>query len=86
MTPFVPVQDPSSKENIRRLCPNQCYFSGASGPKLHLLQLFTFIDFGDRANGFLNACGTKHEPSVEEIVNILLKDPRDFFSRVKREQ
>lgn len=85
----MPVQDllqTGSKEDARRLPPNQCYFAGASGPKLHLLQLFTFVDFGPRANGFLAACGTKHEPSVEEIVNILLKDPYAFFIAVKREQ
>jgi hypothetical protein len=41
--------------------------------------LFVFVDFGTSANSFLKACGTKGEPSVEEIVQILLKNPRAFF-------
>jgi hypothetical protein len=28
----------------------------------------------------LSACGTKHEPSVEEVVVTLLNDPHKFYS------
>jgi hypothetical protein len=31
------------------------------------------------ANGFLSVCGTKREPSVEEIAQILLANPRKFY-------
>ena len=76
-TPFVPVKSTGDK-GIRRLQPIQCYFSGTGGSELHS-KLFAFVDFGARANVFLGTCGTKQEPSVEEIAQILLADPRRIY-------
>lgn len=76
---IVPTPDNSSKvASPRLLPPSQCYFKGESSGQFHS-KLFVFVDFGTSANSFLKACGTKGEPSVEEIVLILLKDPREFF-------
>ncbi|KAJ7594698.1 hypothetical protein C8J56DRAFT_927422 [Mycena floridula] len=61
------------------LPPTQCFFGGDSKATFHS-KLFVFVDFGTVANNFLSACGTKHEPSVEEIVQMLLADPRKFYS------
>lgn len=60
------------------LPPSQCYFAGDSRAQFHS-KLFSFIDFGSRANTFLSACGTKHEPSVEEVTHILLENPHQFY-------
>ncbi|KAI0313421.1 hypothetical protein OF83DRAFT_1175689 [Amylostereum chailletii] len=78
VTAFVPTKTLGEKGSLKRLPPSQCYFSGASSAEFHS-KLFVFIDFGTRANSFLAACGTKQEPSVEEIVQILLRDPRRFY-------
>lgn len=77
-TPFVPVKSTGGKDVIQRLPPIQCYFSGTGGAELHS-KLFSFVDFGSRANVFLAACGTRQEPSVEEIAQILLANPRQFY-------
>ncbi|KAH9177930.1 hypothetical protein EDB89DRAFT_1844068, partial [Lactarius sanguifluus] len=77
-TPFVPVQSTGEKGVIQRLSPKGCYFAGIGVAELHA-KLFPFIDFGSRANQFLAACGTKKEPSVEEIAQILLANPRKFY-------
>lgn len=61
------------------LTPKQCYFRSASSTQEVHSKLFTFIDFGSPANQFLSACGTKHEPTVEEIAQILLENPRNFY-------
>ena len=76
---FVPTPNgaPDSK-GPRLLPPSQCYFKGESSGQFHS-KLFVFVDFGTSGNSFLKACGTKGEPSVEEIAQILLKDPRAFF-------
>jgi uncharacterized protein DUF3684 len=74
---FVPVKSTGDKSIIKRQ-PIQCYFSGTGGSELHS-KLFAFVDFGARANVFLGACGTKQEPSVEEIAQILLADPRRIY-------
>lgn len=70
-------ESPDSK-GPRFLPPSQCYFKGESSGQFHS-KLFVFVDFGTSGNSFLKACGTKGEPSVEEIAQILLKDPRGFF-------
>lgn len=65
-------------DSIRLLPASQCYFSGDSNAQFHS-KLFVFVDFGPLANTFLSACGTKREPSVEEIAQILLANPRRFY-------
>jgi hypothetical protein len=77
-TPFVPVKSIGDQSIFRRLQPIQCFFSGTGGSELHS-KLFSFVDFGARANMFLGACGTRQEPSVEEIAQILLADPRRIY-------
>jgi hypothetical protein len=76
--PFVPVVSTGDKGIVQRLQPIQCYFSGTGGSELHS-KLFAFVDFGPRANAFLGACGTRQEPSVEEIAQLLLADPRRIY-------
>jgi hypothetical protein len=76
---IVPIPGDSLKSaGPRLLPPSQCYFKGESGGQFHS-KLFVFVDFGTSGNSFLKACGTKGEPSVEEIALILLRDPREFF-------
>lgn len=78
--PIVPVPENAAqgKQTTRLLPPAQCYFKDVTKTTFHS-KLFVFVDFGTQANQFLSACGTKHEPSVEEIVRILLDNPRQFF-------
>ncbi|THH29159.1 hypothetical protein EUX98_g5023 [Antrodiella citrinella] len=83
---FVPVEQSDTSQgrtiqtnpSVRLLAPGQCYFKGDSNAQVHS-KLFVFVDFGPGANLFLSACGTKREPSVEEIARILLDNPRRFF-------
>ena len=79
-SPFVPVQstDQKSQGSTRLLPPSQCYFQRDTNAQIHS-KFFTFVDFGSQANQFLSACGTKHEPTVEEIAQILLDDPHRFW-------
>lgn len=64
--------------SVRWLPPSQCYLAGETHAAFHS-KLFTFVDFGSAANAFLTACGTRNQPSVEEIAKILLADPRQFY-------
>jgi hypothetical protein len=66
---------------VRMLPPAQCYFlrDAAHGGVHSKLFRAVSVDFGPRANAFLSACGTKEEPSVEEIASILLRNPRHFW-------
>ncbi|KAG6878540.1 hypothetical protein C0993_004438 [Termitomyces sp. T159_Od127] len=74
---MVPV--PSEEGKLRWLEPTCCYFGKDAQGEFHS-KLFVFVNFGLLANGFLTACGTKHEPSVEEVVQILLENPHKFYA------
>ncbi|KAI0701855.1 hypothetical protein BC835DRAFT_1435271 [Cytidiella melzeri] len=75
---IVPIVDDKGKKTLRLMAPNQCYFKKDAQAQIYS-KLFTFIDFGTQANQFLSACGTKHEPTVEEIAQILLENPHRFW-------
>ena len=77
---IVPIpEDPPKSTGPRLLLPSRCYFKGESGGQFRS-KLFDFVDFGTSANSFLKACGTKDEPSVEEIALTLLRDPQEFLA------
>jgi hypothetical protein len=83
-SPIVPVRVIATTDGktapVRHLPPRQCYFRSKADPAQQLhSKLFTFVDFGLKANQFLSACGTKREPTVEEVACILLEDPRRFW-------
>ena len=73
---FVPVK--AENGAVRWLPPTQCYLGSEAAESFHS-KLFLFVDFGSGANAFLIACGTKSQPSVEEVTKILLADPRQFY-------
>jgi len=75
--PFVPVTSTEDKTIIRRLKPSQC-FLGAAKSELYS-KLFAFVDFGVRANVFLKACSTRQEPSIEDIAQVLIAEPRRIY-------
>ncbi|KAF9264248.1 hypothetical protein L218DRAFT_958669 [Marasmius fiardii PR-910] len=74
--PIVPV-GAHEKRAIYR-APNQCYFGQDARQTFHS-KLFVFVDFGQVANGFLTACGVKPQPTTDEVAQILLGDPNNFY-------
>ncbi|KAL4076679.1 hypothetical protein V8B97DRAFT_2021990 [Scleroderma yunnanense] len=75
--PIVPSKG-SGSQPIRWLPPSQCYLGDPTKGEFHS-KLFVFVDFGLNANRFLTACGSKNEPSVEEVADILIADPNRFY-------
>ncbi|KAF9529296.1 hypothetical protein CPB83DRAFT_906254 [Crepidotus variabilis] len=77
---IVPIAGDKGSDGLvnRWLPPSQCYLRGGGKESFHS-KLFTFVDFGPSANAFLTACGTKSQPSVEEVARILLNDPHHFY-------
>lgn len=78
---IVPIKSKQEKGNdtMKWLPPAQCFFGGGGKASFHS-KLFVYVDFGAAANSFLSACGTKHEPSVEQVVLMLLADPHKFYN------
>ncbi|KAF9562769.1 hypothetical protein CPC08DRAFT_749290 [Agrocybe pediades] len=79
-TPFVPIplEPGAAGPSTRWLPPSQCYLAGQDNTGFHS-KLFVFVNFGSAANAFLLACGTRSQPSVEEVAKILLANPRQFY-------
>ncbi|KIK92678.1 hypothetical protein PAXRUDRAFT_829728 [Paxillus rubicundulus Ve08.2h10] len=75
--PIVPRKG-SVNQPLQWLAPSQCYLGDGTKGEFHS-KLFVFVDFGPVANRFLSACGSKNEPSVEEVAEILIRDPKKFY-------
>ena len=80
MLPIVPTEESETGKDvkIRMVAPKTCYFKRNEDNNFHS-KLFVFVNFGPKANSFLSACGTKHEPSVEEVAEMVLGDPLRFY-------
>ena len=75
--PIVPTKG-SGAQQLRWLTPTQCYLGDGTKGEFHS-KLFVFVDFGPVANRFLSACGSKSEPSIDEVAEILISDPKKFY-------
>ncbi|CAG8176451.1 unnamed protein product [Penicillium olsonii] len=74
MTPIIPVtiRDYSEKgAKVRLVAPTSCYLGDGDDYK----DIFDFVNFGQEANLFLMAVGSKREPTKVEIARILVKEP-----------
>ena len=74
--PIVPTTNTSGVQQW--LTPTQCYLGG--GQDDFHSKLFVFVNFGSTANRFLNACGSRNEPSVKEVAESLIDNPERFYS------
>lgn len=64
---IVPIKRQNSSD-VMMISPAECYFSAGEGEMAkQFISLFTFIDFGSSSRPFLQACGTKEEPTIPEM-------------------
>ncbi|KAL5334762.1 hypothetical protein BJX70DRAFT_346090 [Aspergillus crustosus] len=78
-TEIVPVftHGEGSKEGrMRRVPPRGCYLGEGEDYK----DLFDFVDFGQEANLFLMAVGSKREPSKIELAQMVVREPARISS------
>ncbi|KAJ5173890.1 Protein of unknown function DUF3684 [Penicillium coprophilum] len=68
----IPIRDQSDKGAKHRLvAPRVCYLGDGEDYK----DIFDFVNFGQEANLFLMAIGSKREPTKIEIARMLVKEP-----------
>lgn len=77
---MVPVKGTGAK-GLTWKQPNECYFRQSKAASAYST-MFSFVDFGPGANSFLVACGTRQEPTPDEIAQMLLMDPQKFYDAV----
>jgi hypothetical protein len=85
--PFVRVRDTRNPAAIITiLCrPNAIFFrpqddSSTSSNLYSVYQrVFLYVDYGAAANAFLEACGVKRQPSIEQLAALMVGDPAKFL-------
>lgn len=60
--------------------PATSYFAPAGGAAPAFRAAFTYVDFGADAVPFLRRCGVSDEPSVDELVRMLMRDAPTFYA------
>ncbi|KAI9934128.1 hypothetical protein MW887_005201 [Aspergillus wentii] len=76
---IVPVETKDTAEtgqSTRRVAPKLCYLGEGEDYK----DIFDFVDFGQEANFFLMAVGSKREPTKTELAHMLVKEPARISS------
>lgn len=63
-------------QKIRLVAPAACYLGDGDDYK----EIFDFVDFGQEANLFLMALGSKREPTKPELAQLLVKEPARISS------
>ncbi len=83
--PIVPVlfkssssDNPNSEESetLSHIPPRICFL----GFDDRYAEIFSYVDFGQEANGFLIRCGSKHEPSTTELATLVVQQPARLFA------
>ena len=74
---FIPIftksqMSPTGKSaGIRYVTPKTCFL----GDSDTFGEIFDFVDFGQDANTFLLKCGSKQDPSMIEVAEIMVREP-----------
>jgi len=77
-TNFVPIfpKDKGKASAKAFTSPRNCFL----GESEAFGEIFTYVDFGAEANTFLLRCGSKVEPTMTEIAQILVREPARISS------
>jgi len=82
---FVPVTRPGTgasgvaAEQVDLVAPTLVYFGSDRSSSLSYKDVFTFVIFSETASYFLRNCGVTDEPTIEEVAQKLIRDPRRFY-------
>ncbi|CAI2174465.1 1539_t:CDS:10 [Funneliformis geosporum] len=76
---FIPIRDKIQPNIITHTNPRSCFFKGQEES---LNDFFSYIDFGEKANKFLQSCGVKNEPSPIEFAELLVKSSQEFWNSI----
>lgn len=78
------IDKKSETKMVKLAAPSECYFATKSASTAQmrdvLMDVFTFVDFGEKAAVFLRNCGVANEPSIEEVATKLVQTPQRFYS------
>ncbi|CAB5390281.1 unnamed protein product [Rhizophagus irregularis] len=76
---FIPLRNKTKINEIILFNPRSVYFEVQEG----LSEFFPCIDFGERANSFLSACGVKKRPSPVDLARLLVESSAKLWGLIK---
>lgn len=80
LSPIVPIGTNTEKgTRPRYVAPRLCYLGDGEDYK----DIFDFVDFGQEANLFLLALGSRREPTKIEIARMLVKEPARIYGTLQ---
>ncbi len=78
---FVPIFSKSKEKTTIKVheSPSNCFL----GESETYGDIFNYVDFGHEANSFLIRCGSKPEPSITEVSQVLVREPARISSNFR---
>ncbi|CAJ0845562.1 4521_t:CDS:2, partial [Entrophospora sp. SA101] len=76
---FIPIREKKQSNVLKYGSPQNCFFKSSEES---FAGFFYYIDFGEKANKFLQSCGVKNEPSPIELAEFLINSSHDFLKSV----
>ncbi|CAG8627407.1 1281_t:CDS:10 [Acaulospora morrowiae] len=77
---FIPIQNKGYPYKVIHKSPRNCFFKSSEEI---FSEFFFCIDFGERANRFLEACGTKNKPTIVHFAEFLVESSQIFWNKLK---
>ncbi|KIJ09990.1 hypothetical protein PAXINDRAFT_16966 [Paxillus involutus ATCC 200175] len=89
---IIPVQDarlaaPGTEScNLSYVAPNKCFYGAPNDANMHHRLIFTFVNYGETANGFLETCRAKPNPDCSDIVQAMIEDPHGYLQKIETQE
>ncbi|KAF9218548.1 hypothetical protein BS17DRAFT_791170 [Gyrodon lividus] len=69
--------------DLLTVAPNKCFYGRPDPAKGHHRALFTYVDYGQKANEFLKTCGAKPNPSCLDIIQTMIENPQGYLDMIE---
>ncbi|KIJ13793.1 hypothetical protein PAXINDRAFT_170113 [Paxillus involutus ATCC 200175] len=69
--------------DLPAVAPNKCFYERPDDANMHHVAVFTYVDYGRAANGFLKMCGAKPQPDCSDIVQAMIDNPQIYLDRLE---
>ncbi|CAG8602817.1 13358_t:CDS:2 [Acaulospora colombiana] len=75
---FIPAPNNSRPNEIIYVNPRKCFFTGHG---MSYRDIFPCVNFGEKANKFLQNCGVREEPSPADLAEYLVESSEEYWEK-----
>ncbi|CAI2188896.1 2664_t:CDS:2, partial [Funneliformis geosporum] len=80
---FIPTRNKHQHDIIIHKSPLECFFKSQEDMEGMFGQFLSFIDFGEKANNFLQKCGVAKTPPAVTIANLLVNSSHEIWKSLE---